>query len=240
MAQRDTQRAFAFKTWGGARAGAGRPPKGVKAQLAHARRQALTGREPVHVTVRVVRELEGLRQRGGYADVQGALATQLARSDVRICHTSIQRTHLHLIVEADDAAALGKGMRGFLVALARRLNARAGRTGRAFDDRYHAAVLRTPTQVRHALSYVLNNWRKHQEAARPGYVGLRLDPYSSAIGFAPWLQRRVIAEGPVRWPREGALPVAYPQSWLLSTGWRRGGGDISWFAVPAAQARMAH
>jgi hypothetical protein len=29
-----------------------------------------------------------------------------------------------------------------------------GREGRVFDDRYHARVLRTPTEVRHAIHYV--------------------------------------------------------------------------------------
>ena len=35
--------------------------------------------------------------------------------------------------------------------------------GKVFPDRYHAQIIRTPRQARHALAYVLNNWRKHGE-----------------------------------------------------------------------------
>jgi hypothetical protein len=88
-------------------------------------------------------------------------------------------------------------------ALAKGLNRMMGRSGRVFDDRYHARVLRTPTEVRHAIHYVLENARKHAaergETYAPGYV----DPYSSA--GAPDL----------------ALPPA--QTWLLRVGWKRGG-----------------
>jgi len=78
-----------------------------------------------------------------------------------------------------------------------------GRKGRVFDDRYHARVLRTPTEVRHAIHYVLENARKHAaergETYAPGYV----DPYSSAGA------------------RDLSLPVA--QTWLLRAGWKRAG-----------------
>ena len=79
-----------------------------------------------------------------------------------------------------------------------------GRKGRVFDDRYHARVLRTPSEVRHAIHYVRDNARKHAaergETYAPGYV----DPYSSAGAGAPGL----------------ALPPA--QTWLLRTGTRAG------------------
>ncbi|MEZ4368528.1 MAG: hypothetical protein R2939_19950 [Kofleriaceae bacterium] len=142
---------------------------------------------------------------------------------------SIQRDHLHFLVEADSARALGNGMRGLLIALAHRLNRRRGQRGRAFVDRYHATVLRTPRHVRAALHYVLNNWRKHREASAPGFAGTRCDPYSSATMFAPW------AGEVVRVPRLGLLPVARPQSWLLEHGWRRAGPPLPWHRAPGAR-----
>ena len=49
--------------------------------------------------------------------------------------------------------------------------------GRVFDDRYHARVLRTPTEVRHAIDYVRDNARKHAaergETYAPGYAHQR-------------------------------------------------------------------
>ena len=229
----------AARNHGGARAGAGRPrihprldPK--RREQPHLARTRLAGRHPVHVVVRVVRELHGLRRRARYRAIRAALATQLRRDDFRICHLSIQGTHLHLIVEANDQHALGRGMRGFCVATARRLNALVCRRGRAFTDRYHATQLQTPAQVRHAIGYVLNNWRKHGDDKR--VRGAEIDPYSSVRSFAPWVGT-LAARGD--WPieyAEAALPVATPVTWLLGVGWQRS-GDVLWRTVPGGSGK---
>jgi len=91
-----------------------------------------------------------------------------------------------------------------------------------FADRYHAAILDGPRRVRHALAYVLNNWRRHRED-----VGRRerLDPYSSAAAFGGWSDGpRLVRIG----PRDELLPVWYPRTWLLSQGWQRGGEISPW------------
>jgi hypothetical protein len=36
-----------------------------------------------------------------------------------------------------------------------------GRTGKVFADRYHMRILKTPTEVKNALRYVLDNRWKH-------------------------------------------------------------------------------
>ncbi|MEQ9496145.1 MAG: hypothetical protein RIT81_04780, partial [Deltaproteobacteria bacterium] len=79
--------------------------------------------------------------------------------------------------------ALEAGAEGLKVRVARALNRVAGRCGTVFSDRYHAHALRSPSQTRNALAYVLNNFRKH-EAQRgrrlaPGFI----DPCSSAAAF---------------------------------------------------------
>jgi len=130
-------------------------------------------------------------------------------------HLSIQRTHIHLIVEADDREALIRGMQGFQISAARRLNLAISdgepRKGQVFLDRYHARVLTAPRQVRNCIAYVLNNFR-HHAGSRPTV----LDPYASGIFFDGW------NAGPWRVP-DGyePLPVVEPNTWLLSTGWRR-------------------
>jgi REP element-mobilizing transposase RayT len=101
----------------------------------------------------------------------------------RICQISIQGTHLHLLVETSGKDALSRGMQGFLVPCARRLNAAAGRSGRVFADRYHATELTTPRRVRAALQYVLGNWRKHGEDRGDHH---RIDPMSSAAALPDW------------------------------------------------------
>src|SRR5687768_16091006 len=62
MMATEAQTAFVFRTWGGKRAGAGRPKK-VGAGMSHLARPRLSRHRPVHVTVRVVRGLPSLRSR---------------------------------------------------------------------------------------------------------------------------------------------------------------------------------
>jgi hypothetical protein len=137
---------------------------------------------------------------------------------VRFVHASVQANHLHVIVEAASNKALSRAMKGFLVSCAKRLNAIAGRRGRVFADRFHARSLATPTVVRHALRYVLLNYRKHGEA-KPG---VRLDPYSSAFALPDWQTETSIRFADV------TMQVALPQTWLLREGWRRAGPISPW------------
>ena len=142
-------------------------------------------RWPVHVVIRLRPEIPSLRCASGWNAVRGALATQLRRHDFRICHLSVQRTHVHLLVEVDNAKALSSGMGGFQIALAKRIHAWLGTRGEVFSDRYFATSLRSPTQIRNTLSYILNNWRKHGEDRAERSIGA-LDPYSSAGMLEEW------------------------------------------------------
>ena len=45
--------------------------------------------------------------------------------------------------------------------IAKQINKLTGRKGRVFNDRYHARVLRSPTEVMLSRRYILNNFRKH-------------------------------------------------------------------------------
>jgi hypothetical protein len=90
----------------------------------------------VLVTTRVVPEVACLRSRVAYRAVQDALTATLKRgydeNRFRVCQISIQGTHLHMLIEADNREALSRGMQGFLVSCAKRLNAAAKRKGRVF------------------------------------------------------------------------------------------------------------
>ena len=151
-----------FKKRGGKRRGAGRKPKGRRAGSSHKTRPELKARYPVHVVLRVIGAVGSLRRRFTYRAIREATLTTARREDFRIVHVSIQRTHVHLLVEADDKEALASGMQGFQISAAKHLNAaiskgRSGprRRGTVFPDRYHAEIITSPTQARHALSYVL-------------------------------------------------------------------------------------
>ena len=101
------------------------------------------------------------RDRDYYQYVRRALRGTLGRSDFQIVHVSIQDTHLHLLVEAADRKALTRGMQSFNIRLARIVHAEQGGVGKVFKYRYHATQIRTASHARHALAYVLNNWRRH-------------------------------------------------------------------------------
>src|SRR3954471_11999836 len=131
-----------FKKRGGKRHGAGRPPKGPRAGSPHKARPYLHARYPVHVVLRVIAAVGNLRRRFTYRAIREATLTTARREDFRIVHLSIQRTHLHLIVEARHKDALAAGMQGFQISAAKHLNAAISRgtpgprrRGSVFPDR---------------------------------------------------------------------------------------------------------
>src|SRR5262245_7613843 len=86
---------------------AGRKPKHGRPGSPHTKRPELKGRFPVHVVLRVSRDVGSLRKRHMYkALLLASLALmrrELAYAAVgwfRIVHLSIQSNHVHLIVEA--------------------------------------------------------------------------------------------------------------------------------------------
>ncbi len=204
---------------GGWRPGAGRKPSGKRVGPAHRPRAAHAAGQPIHVGLRTVPEVGRLRRSEAYRAAHGALARMLARVDFRVVHVSIQHNHVHLLVEADDAAALARGIQAFCISMARRLNRLLGRSGRVFAHRYQTTVVTHPQQARRVLAYVLNNWRRHREDFRSAAARRApVDPYSSGPSFDGWRE----LDEPLGLPADYApLPVARPTVWLLTTGWRR-------------------
>jgi REP element-mobilizing transposase RayT len=229
-----------FRTWGGARPGAGRPAKGPRPSERHVRRPALRPSEAVHVTLRVAGDLRSLRKRHTYKAIREATITTARREDFHLVHISIQGNHLHLIVEARHRMALARGMQGFQISAAKHINAAVSRCravrrkGAVFPDRYHARILKAPKLVRNCLGYVLNNWRKHREDQ--GWVGQawETDPFSTGWMF-PWWRER-LNEHTLRLPPPGyeSLVVWRPKTWLLREGWRKHGGAIGLREVPGS------
>src|SRR5689334_1948073 len=76
--------------WGGKRKGAGRPPKAWRSSEAHKQRREHRPQYPVHVTVRVEREIGALRRRHAYHAIRRAMYVSLRRSDFRIVHIGIE------------------------------------------------------------------------------------------------------------------------------------------------------
>jgi REP element-mobilizing transposase RayT len=213
---------------GGWRPGAGRP-RGRKT-VSHEARERIAAKFPVHVTLRVV---EGVRLRKeSVVEVVRASVGAACGDTFRVVEFNVLGNHLHMIVEAGGPVALARGMQGLCVRLARRINAKLGRRGALFSERYHARALRTPREVRDALRYVLLHARHHAaERGEKLYRGW-VDPFSSAPWFegwsapirtsAPWIKRLLKRE----------RPTARARTWLLAEGWRKQHGPLEVDEVP--------
>lgn len=160
-----------------------------------------------------------LRSRRALRVVEAALSGAREREHdlFRAVHFSIQGNHVHVIVEADCDAALAAGMQGLSVRLAKGLNRMMGARGRVLSDRYHAHVLRTPSEVRRALAYVLLNFRSHMArlGRRPPMAAI--DPFSSGGVFDGW------ADIATALTDSESMVTSRPRTWLLGAGWRRRG-----------------
>ena len=229
----------------------GRKPKGKRAGSPHTTRPELKPRFPVHVVLRVHPEVGSLRKRHMYRALRAATIAVALRElhfaedgAFRIVHISIQRTHVHLIVEADHKVALSSGMQGFQISAAKHINRafseRADlarrRRGTVFPDRFHQEIIKSPRQARHALSYVLNNWRKHHEDYARTARDWNVDPFSTGVLFAGWKAREDAA---LMWRWRDTydpLVVYLPQTWLLREGWRKH-GSIAFDEVPSRPPR---
>ncbi len=219
---------------GGRRPGAGRKP-GPNPRIRHRSRGSFAGRFPCHVTIRVREGMPSLRTERLVTEIESSFASGCERGDFRLAHYSIQGNHVHLIVEANDEHALGRGMKAIGSRLARAVNRIFGRSGPVFADRYHVRALRTPREVRNALAYVLLNARRHAAAAgRNLSRTLAIDPASSGRWFDGWKRR-------FRMPSAPSLvnpAVATPRTWLLAIGWRSG-GLLDPDAIPGGRSHSA-
>ena len=227
------QRRFHFTT--AKRKKRGRPI-GPNPRIRHEPRDAFRASEPCHVTLKVRRELPSLRLPQIVRAVEATFRKGCDRGAFRLVHYSLQDDHVHLLVEANGAESLGRGMKSIASRFALAVNRALKRHGQVLLDRYHFRVLKTPTEVRNALRYVLLNARKHwaqslrrrgKDVAKILRASVRpvLDTASSARWFDGW-------KGELALDRSPPSPVAKAKTWLLGPGWRRGGGLLDPNEIP--------
>src|SRR5688572_10799518 len=166
------------KGWGGRRVGAGRPRRKVLGNP-HRARPPLKAAVPLHVTLRLVRGIESIREPKLWKAVERAMRAGASRFGTRVAHFSVMSNHIHMLVEARDRCGLSAAMKGLGVRIARRVNARIGRRGKLIAERYHARPLRTPSEVRKTLHYVRHNYRHHLAERGVRLAADWVDPCSS-------------------------------------------------------------
>lgn len=187
--------------WGGARPGAGRK-RSERGNTPHVARPRHRASEPVHVTLRA--RLGPLRSQHVFPTVRLALLRAGRRypESFWLLQFSVQRDHVHLIVEAKDKRSLSSGVRSIAIRVARYVNDLLSRRGALWADRFHSRALKTPREVRNALVYVLANFRKHARRTPRGGI----DPFSSGAWFDGWREWK---------PSSGRAPP-----WSGSAAWR--------------------
>ena len=211
-------------THGGRRRGAGRPNR--SGLQAHVRRPRLSRREPAHLTLTICEGLPGLRRKIAFRCLRRAVRIGRAQG-LRIAHFAILSNHVHLIVEP-QGENLRRELQSLSISFSKSLNAALKRKGSVFRERYHLHVLKTPSEVRRALAYVLSNESRHRKIPRTAWI----DPFSSAYAFSDWKElfgRRFEVQFS-NWPdceieaviRDflGKSPD-HTRGWLLREGWKR-------------------
>jgi hypothetical protein len=162
--------------------------------------------------------LGNLRKKSVHDAIRASLQARTSEAGdsgaFRVCHYSVQKHGLRLIVEAADRDALSRGMQGLSVRLAKALNRLWSRNGSVFSDRYATRALDTGPKVRDSLRLVLCGALADPTQARK--LAGRVDPYSSALYFDGW------KDHPVQ-PPPGPRPVAAPRTPLLQRSWRKHG-----------------
>ena len=188
----------------------------------HRQREGIVARLPVHITIRLRRGIPTLRQPRFVRRFRSSLSEACVRHGFRVVHYSIQRDHVHLLIEAQSNHSIACGMKSVGARIGKLANRLFQRSGKVLDGRYHLRALRTPLEVHRALRYVLLNHRHHTaRRRRPKRLTVhppaQPDPASSGRWFDGW--RTTTAPPNLTDVRE----VASARTWLMRTGWRRHG-----------------
>jgi REP element-mobilizing transposase RayT len=233
MAKRPKQMSFEkVNGWGGKRTGAGRP--NFTNTVNHMKRPRVRINEPLHLTMRLKDKLPSLRKPTLLKEFKKSIRNA-KEFGLFVLHFAVEENHIHIIVEAKSQKDLANGMRSlggrFGRILRMHAESRNGKSARkdpgaVFAGRYHIHVLKTPTEMRNALKYVLLNHAKHLKLID------HIDYFSSGPYFSKWkallgpkASIMVIEQLETRRKANADAfidsSLSPPQSWLARVGWLR-------------------
>jgi REP-associated tyrosine transposase len=116
-------------SWGGRRAGAGRPRTvGV---VPRTRRPNVSGR--VHVSLKLKGGLAAPR----LSELKEAVEAGSERFGMRVVDVSLKGDRIVIAADVKNKKALSRGMQGLTIRLARAINRAGTHEGKVFADRYH-------------------------------------------------------------------------------------------------------
>ncbi|GEM_PF-5126010 len=191
--------------WGGARKGAGKKKKRWREGAPHRRRVSPRRWSSHHVTLSLKRDCPFLRTNPSFFFALQVFQEEKKRPGFRLLAWTLQRNHLHMIVEVASPEALSRSIQGIQVRLARGWNRIWKRKGRVFAGRFHSRMVQSPWDARRVLAYVLKNHLRH---------GVRIpwpiDPGSSGLWTDVWLERETWARAKREFKVEEDLPPIVP------------------------------
>jgi REP element-mobilizing transposase RayT len=186
----------------------------------------------VHLTLRLREGLPNLRTRKGAQLVKLAILGA-QNSGLRVIHFAILSNHIHLICEALSLDVLMNSMKSLTSRLGihirrlvkeqkhqiKRLEALDQSGLGIFRGRYNMQTIEGPTQMKHALKYVLLNPAKHFKKAP------YLDLFTSAVVFEGWkklIGHELVLMESMTTMREALKEfLSPPKLWLTQAGWMK-------------------
>jgi REP element-mobilizing transposase RayT len=158
--------------------GAGRPTlsEHKRKQVAHRKRPLLPKNTPVHVTIKIRPFLfQTLRRKIYFKKISRAIS-RARNKGLRIIHFTVQKDHLHFMIETKDNLQLAKGMQSLGISLSKSLKVHVGKHIKSiYKSRYHLHILNTIKEIKNAKYYILGNSIKH------GVINNSFDSYSSVL-----------------------------------------------------------
>jgi len=144
---------------------AGRPKvltvKDRMSRVYHQSRPTLPSDRPLHVTVKFNKnEIRCLRNKLFYREIRKSFRCLRAKG-VRLIEFSVQKDHIHFLLESGNKLVLGKAMRALSISLSKRFSLLLNRKIKALKNRYHLHILNTLKELKNARQYILNNSAKH-------------------------------------------------------------------------------
>jgi REP element-mobilizing transposase RayT len=199
---------------------------------ARERRLAFGSSRVVHLTLRLREGLPNLRTRKGAQIVKRAILGAQS-GGLRVVHFAVLSNHIHLICEAVSLSVLMNSMKSLTSRLgihlrrwmreqkhyAKQLEVLDQSGLGLFRGRYNLQSIKTPTQMRQVLKYVLLNPAKHFKKAP------YLDLFTSAVVFEDWErligQKLILNSSLTTMSKALKVFLSPPKLWLTQAGWMK-------------------
>jgi len=127
--------------------------------IRHIEREEIKKPSSLHLTIKVKRAdiqnkeiLKSLKYAIWRARLQG----------LKIIHFSLEHNHVHLFAECSCNKLLTKAMKALGVSFSKKINKHLKSRGQVYKTRFHLRILRSASEVKNVINYILKNGMKHK------------------------------------------------------------------------------